>query len=467
MTTNTTLIMSQNKVNGFAEGPHGNGRVVVKQFETAKYNGNMEKISEQLFLEMLFTAAGSEQIDEVCLYLSASNDAKQTVSAAMVNAFAKMFGMEKIHILSCKCHKSTYEAFCKANKIPFTLCECGGADTLASVIQQKLGDVPAVQQVEKKPFAMTELLAIRPAKESSYSVDYFAELSVIGGKLIAGMSTGEFWLQDGEVWNKLALQTKQGVNVMYKDGESVLVGDGSCCCGGVWRIKPNGKAINLKPVEGQYEVQREVKCLLGNVYSFARYQGELLAGVGGCSGKHLYRLNKENMWEFHPLDPKEAVTAMVLAGDKLIVAFASGWGSSTIHEFDGITFKQIGRVSGGVPAMYAYKGQIFFGGTDGGSMRPTRFSNAEISVLKDGKIERLWKGEGGVQDFFEVDGVLYTFGEHQVTGVNEIRKSVGDKWVLIAKTENMIRSIIAFDGKIYAAGVAADKKTAMVWEVKL
>jgi hypothetical protein len=459
--------MTYNKVEGFAQGAHGNGRVIIKE-QAVESGLDAEKLCERLRIDMIFGSLGGCSFTDAYLYVcGGDNGDKSTVSRAMIMAAASVIkDRSKITLVTCRCHANAVERFARANSFQFVRSECGGYATLAQVVREKLAEVPAPLAIEGRQIKLVSELTIRP-KKMGWSYPNVREMVQFADTLWVGADSGKIYYKSGSRWHRHPLQTKQSINILYQDGETLLVGDGSCCSGAVYRIYPDMHYEQILPVDGQRDDSPRQGNLLGNVYSFARFQGELLCGVGGCSGQHLYRLNANGKFEFHPLDPEEYVTAMYQPKDMdiLYLAFGQGWSTATIAVYDGRQIRRIGSVYGGNPSFYEKDGRVFTAGTNGGDMRPTTFSNAQIVEVTPTEARSIWKAEGGVSNFFEFGGRFYAYGIHQVSGKTEILERRDDGWHKVAALDG-VSVILPFGDKLYAGGTADKAMTISRLEIE-
>jgi hypothetical protein len=122
----------------------------------------------------------------------------------------------------------------------------------------------------------------------------------MGEFLVVGRSDGQlFWNKNG-FWEEINLNIKGLINIIKKDGDDILVGGGSCCSGGAFCLTQEGNVLPLRPIKGQGDDDSgRPEFLQGNVYAFARRGEDLLVGVRGCAGQHIYILNKDKQLEFY------------------------------------------------------------------------------------------------------------------------------------------------------------------------
>lgn len=467
----TTLVTSYNDIDGYKQGSYGNGRVVIQKTDREKWakGENTEAADLGVLFETGFASIfGDVEIDNAYVYLGEFNsleDPRFKAFQASLSAVMKLIkDKSRIHIVGCHCGMDRKRHFCQHEGFDFIQSECGGDATLGRIVRDILKDVPKDEEASLTPKLVEEFALSKDASDgwSTPTVTTFASLD---GILLAGCSNGlVLWNRDG--WKMSPLKLKQGVNVITADGDSVLVGDGSCCSGATFRLKLDGKFELIRPIDGQRDGEDNLN---GNVYAFARRGDELLAGGGGCSGQHIYRLNKDGRWQYHPKDPGLYVTAMLTAKDgDVYIAMGSGcWSNESVYRYNGKGFQNLGHIPGGVREIFEHKGKIYVASTDSGCIQPTNFSNGYIHVVNGEMVERVWSGVGGVRGFFLVKGKLHASGVNQSTWTTIILRQTGKEWHVVARFDQPLE-ITSHGDTVYAGGskkIGKDKKAPAIYTV--
>ena len=456
-----TLIVSYNGVNGFSSGSHGNGRVVILQPSMKEFREDKSEGKESAsfgFHFQTFNLIGRNIVDAY-IYLGDFNSLEDVrfkmFQASLRSVMVQIKDKSKINLVCCDCNWQRKETFAQAEGFILIESECGGKDTLGRIVENILETIPE-EELPSKEWKLEEEY-IHPTTDSS-SYDSFRMLASVGEVLFAGLSDGTvFHRKDGQ-WKETGLKLRQGVNVMVPDGESLLVGDGSCCSGATWRLDLNGQVMVIQPADGQGQKNGDVSC---NVYGFARHNGNLLTGGGGCAGQHIYRLNEAGQWEYLPNDPGKYVTAMMTASDGFTyvamgdgyVAMGDGcWSNEALYRYDGESFHCLGTIPGGVYAIYEYGGKIYVGSTYDGNVCPTTVSKGYIYILDGEQVKLVWEGAGGVKGFFIHENHLYAFGDSSVDSSTKILCLEADgKWEVVTKFPEPL-AFFSHEGILYAGG---------------
>lgn len=463
-----TLILTYNSVDGFAEGPHGNGRVVIRQIDREEYLKDYAKNPEnaQVGFKMRSMDLVGRNVVEAYIYLgqvfSQDDDAAKIFNALWGLATVAVKDVSRIHIVGCKCNAAGKRRLAAGMGCDFIECECRGAQTLGRIVQRILETVPKEPVGEAKRLELREEYVGEALKDGIFSQQRVRHLSAVNGTLVAGCSDGTVLIRRGKNWETSALKLRQGVNRMVPDGDSLLLGDGSCCSGSTWRLKvADGTYEQILPVAGQGpEGEHDQGDLNCNIHGFARRGDELLTGGGGCCGAHVYRLNGDGRWEYHPHDPEKYVNAMLAAADGAVyVSIASGgsFSASMLYRYEGETFRNVGRVlRGGVFSLFEHEGTVYAGGTDSGCIHPTTFSNGFIHAVKGKETEQVWQGAGGVDGFFVHRGRFYAFGtNHADWSTSILRQEKDGTWTKVARFEEAL-VFFAHLGEVYAGGAKKD-----------
>ena len=403
----------------------------------------------------------------------------------------------RITLVGCSCQGDRKRAFADQGGFCFRSSECGGDATLGKIVREALASVPP------EPSPITGLTLRRVFKSEPVEDGFFhgrnsfTRFASMGSTLFAGRSDGRVFARTRGTWAETPMKLAQGVNVLTVDGKTLLAGDGSCCSGAIWRLK--GKQVEqLIPVDDDDPAERDgnklsakvakeigdvkgvvvlqgepdtsekrSRDLKGNVYGIARFQGELLAGGGGCDGTHLFRLNAENRWEFHPEDPVSYILGMqTLSDGNVLILFLDG----RVARYDGhVHF--LGRVASKPRAIGEHDSHAFIGSTESGSMHPTSFSTGTITRLDGDRFVREWSGPGGIDGFFTLGSTLFAWGaDHRDWSTIVLRRDTTGSWTLVAKTTESIH-LFVHDGVLIAGGReeatdgSKDGSAAVIWEV--
>lgn len=452
------LVMTNNALRNFPEGAHGNGAVVTLYADTKAFESNDEQARLDLHFKT-FNLMGRE-VSDAYVYLgrydTTPNDPKLKAFQQMINtASAHVKDNSRIHIVGCSCNGHLKREFAQHRGYSFIESDCGADQTLENIIRDALANVPKEPEA-KAVLTLTEEFATEPSEEDRFSSRlYFDQLTAVNDVLFAGMGTGQvFWNRDGN-WEPSPLKMDQGVNLMVPDGDSILVGDGSCCDGATYRLSLDGTIEHILPVEGQsanHYHQGNVQC---NVYGFARVNGTLITGGGGCAGQHIYRQNTDGQWEYLPNDPKSYVTGMLTASDgNAYICMGDQGKDQVLYRYDGENFQRIGRVRlSGLPIIFEYNGSIFVGATDSGYVSPTTFSVGTIYRLDGDNLIEEWSGAGGVDNMFVHQGKLYASGTNRaIYKTSVMRREIDGTWTKLFQFDETVTVMFEHNGTVYAGG---------------
>lgn len=464
-----TLVMSYNDVTDFPDGSYGNGRVVVKTFEASDFakSGHNPMVGFSLVSDM------SRELTDAYVYIGnfdSEDDQRVRAFKAMLSVAYHKANEDrtKIHLVGCNCRLRDKQSFARTEGFDFIEAkECGGHHTLAQIVREKLAELPAEPTPITTPELETEFVSEESGKYESSC--YFSCFAAIGEVIFAGRADGQvFWNRNGS-WEETGLKLEQGVNEIFPDGDRVLVGDGSCCNGDTWSLGLDGQIEQIIPIEGQGCGENQDH-LQGNVYGFARRGNELIVGVGGCDGEHIYRLNQYGKWEYHPLDQGRYACVVFTAEDGTIyLTLTTKEGAYDICKYDGQSIVSIAQVGNfvGVGGMIGWNGTIFVGNTDSGWIHPTNRSIGYIYSIKDGRMTTAWKGNGGVSGFFVYNEKLYAFGQNHVDYSTTLLVLIDDVWQTAATFKESLH-FFEHNGVVYAGGkekISDEKARAAIYRV--
>jgi len=461
-TLNQTLIFTYNDVSGFKPGSHGNGRVVINKIDRSEMKDS--KKYETNSFGVFFRTATSNilsglQPTDAYLYIGdfdSEEDPRFLAFSAMLHsATAQVKDPSRIHLVGCHCGEDRKRGFARSKGYNFIRSECGGEATLGRIVSDILKDVPKDEPATTDLTLQKEIEFPVNKDKHSNSRTKVCAFAAIGGTLLAGCDDGTIFWKKRSRWTKTALKLRQGVNLLATDGDSVLAGDGSCCSGATFRLHSDGKVEQIFPVAGQGDGDKEwTENIQGNVYGFARHGKELLVGCGGCAGTHIYHLNTDGRWEYHPQDPKKYVTTMMTASDgNVYIAMGGQWHDTGIYRYEGQGFKLLGHVTGGVKKIFEFNGKIYIGSRDSGSCYPTNFSNGMIYVVEGDSVKKVWGAAGGVEGFFVHKKRLYAFGDNaaQRWKTTLLQLSENGNWEVVFRFDRSF-DLFAHKGKVYAGG---------------
>jgi len=444
-----TLILTYGGVAGFPAGQYGNGRVIVKTVDREKFrDGNTP------FHDFIMASEVFREMEDAYVYFGRfeyEDDLSVKAFKAMLSValhFAKQ-DHSRVKIVGCDCKLFEKESFAEREGFEFIRAtHCGGEQTLAEIIKKKLAEVPAEQQSILAPTLMEEFAIESPEKHSHYRFERFGAINDV---LVAGRTDGHvFWKKDGE-WLQSALKLEQGVNEVFADGDRFLIGDGSCCNGDIWALGLDGTVTKIVPVNGQ-GCGEDGSHLQGNVYGFARRANELIVGVGGCSGQHIYRLNSEGKWEYHPLDQNRYACICLTSKDgSVYLTLSNREGGYDICRYDGSSIATIAHVgrSVGVNGMVEWGDTIYVTNTERPSFGLATWSKGYIYAINKGKLTRSWTGAGDVSGFLVHNGNLYTYGTTEIDSVTTLLILTEGGWKKAASFDTRMEFFV-HQGEIYA-----------------
>lgn len=475
-----TLVLTYNSVDGYAEGSYGNGRVVIRQIDREAYLRDYAKDPEkaQVGFRMRSMDLIGRNVVEAYVYLgkvmSADDDAAKIFNAMWGLATAAVKDKSRIHIVGCCCNEQGKKRLAQSMGCDFIQSDCGGEGKLGRIVQGILATVPKEPVGESRRLELREEFVGDDAEDGVFSRQRVRRLSAVGEMLVAGCSGGEVAIRRNGRWERSALKLRQGVNLMVPDGDTLLLGDGGCCSGSTWRLKPSdGTFERILPVAGQGPTdERDAGDLNCNIHGFARRGDELLTGGGGCCGTHIYRLNPEGRWEYHPRDPEKYVNTMLATSDGAVYVSTAAGGSfsaSMLHRYEGETFHNVGRVlRGGIFGLFEHDGTVYAGGTDSGCIHPTTFSNGFIHAVKGKETAEEWHGAGGVDGFFVHRGQLYAFGaNHADWSTSILLRQADGSWTKVARFDDHL-ALFGHQGTVFAGGAkkVGEKSAPVVYRVE-
>lgn len=446
----TTLILTYNKVDGFEEGSHGNGRVVILKLDPQKFDGkNSEGDAFGLYFRT-FNLLGRE-IDKAYIYLG-RYDSLQDKAIKMFQAMYRVASSHikdssRIFMVGCKCNENLKRRFAEHSGMQFLKSNCGGEETLSKIVREILAELPQEPVAKKESLTLhLDFYNEQPSKEAGFfTSSSFVEFASIGDTIFAGCGDGAVFVKKNRCWTKSSLLMKQGVNLIVPDGDSVLIGDGSCCSGQTWRLDLDGHAEQIFPVAGQDDRDGNIRC---NVYGFARIKDKLLTGGGGCAGTHIYELNKDGRWQYLSNDPGKYVTCMFTTTDGKAYIIMN----DTTYQYDGEIFTNLGRINGHSHAIREFGGEIFIGSTDSGNCYPTNFSTGYVYKIIDGQLRKVWSGTGGIRGFFEHKESFYAWGHnHAKSWKTIVLKLTGGSWEKLLEVPETLY-FFSHGDTIYAGG---------------
>lgn len=458
-----TLILSYNDVDGLEPGSNGNGRVVFIKADYRDFENEKHKQGLSPFIGEGFNLISMNPVESY-VYIGgfdSEEDLRFQMFQSLLGFAVRALNNDRtrIHLVGCRCGLERKKFFAEKEGFQFILSDCGGGGKLGEIARKTLASLPAEPRVQRKIVLNEQFAAPVFKKDSWVSFRRFASLGKFHQNILcAGANDGRIFLnrQDGQGWIFSGLTLNQGVNVIFPDAGSFLLGDGSCCSGGTWRLFPDGRFEQIFPVEGQGDEYHEKGNLNGNVFAFARRKllNKLLCGVGGCSGAHIYIFNScRGQWEYLPNDPARYVKAMVVSGEKedVYILFA-GEGGTVLSRYDGENFVNLGDADINACYLAEHEERFYFGGTDCGLLYPSNFSQGRLYCFDGLEVRKVWDDRGGIDGFFSFKGKFYAFGFDLVRETTIIL-SLGDNdsWTRVDELPGRWE-LFADNGQILAGG---------------
>jgi hypothetical protein len=125
-------MLTYNYVEGFPDGIHGDGRLVVVSSEQGYHPEKEAPSVLHRLMHEIYNRDGFENVDMVYVY-SGLNAMDQAMHAA-----ANLVGRSRVTLVGCNCRQSKKEHFARNNGIEFILSECGGRSTLGRIAKEIL-----------------------------------------------------------------------------------------------------------------------------------------------------------------------------------------------------------------------------------------------------------------------------------------------------------------------------------------
>lgn len=466
MRNETTVVLTYRSVDNYTPAIYGNGRVIIIEKTTNVFAGKTEAEISDIKKSMIFECLSliiNKEVKNVFIYLGQTTEKNLLIFNVLFYVARSLTNNDtaKITIVGCHCNANSKIAMAHNLGCNFLRCECGGGKTLRALIEQILKETPE-EPKSQRDFRL-KLKPIFTFKNGS-NYNSFINFAVVNGKLFAGCSSGEVFVLESIGWKKTRLKMKQGINVMFADGSDLLVGDGSCCCGGVKRLSANGRVKKITPIKSQAEKNGDLR---GNVHGIIRYKNRLLAGVGGCSGSHVYILENDR-WQYLDNDPKKYVNSMFV-DSRGTAYFSMG---SEVYLYDG-KFKLLGNVASRISQFFEFQGKVYMACTDFGSVLPTHRSQGHIYEIAGENIKNVWNQAGGVERFFTHQNELYAYGrDFRYCNLKEenidILKLQDGNWQLLTSVSKDYK-FFSFENALYAGSFEGEgeNKRPTIFQVEL
>jgi len=141
------VLMSYNRVSGFAPGVHGDGKVAVYSFDRPRHQDRRCKQAAKDITDKFYDdfdlRRDADQFEHIFVY-AGLNAAEEAVRAArMIGHDIKGYeNGKRVTLVACHCEEAMKRRVAHDSySVNLIICECGGEDTMGRIAQQVIEGV--------------------------------------------------------------------------------------------------------------------------------------------------------------------------------------------------------------------------------------------------------------------------------------------------------------------------------------